>query len=58
MVGFWTLWKGGVMSTGIILFLVLINIMIVIAIILVGGMIGDTYLMNSINKNHLLLMEM
>ena len=46
------------MSTGIILFLVLINIMIVIAIILVGGMIGDTYLMNSINKNHLLLMEM
>jgi len=46
------------MSIGIILALVLIDIMIVIAIILIGGMIGGTFQMNSRNKIHLLLMEM
>jgi len=43
MAGFWTLRIEVVMSTITILDVVLIEIMIVIVIILIGGMVGDTY---------------
>jgi len=39
------------------LVLIQIGTMIVIVIILIGGVIGDTCQMSLINKNHLILMD-
>lgn len=46
------------MTTGTILVLFLMDITILIAIIVIGGMIVDTYQMYPRKKNQLLLMDM
>jgi len=53
----WTLQRGEGIDIGIILVLIQIDTMIIISIILIGGMIGDTCRINLRRESHLIFME-
>jgi len=57
MAGCWALQIREVIDIGTILVLILTGIMIVIIIILIGGVTGDTFRMSLKKQSHLPLME-